>query len=636
MLSSSILVVAIVVIGVGLTTWMTDRLRFEERVAIGAVGGALVTSTTTLIAFTAVGMGWGALGIGLALPGVAAGVGIRRSAEQLGREGRSMWRRLKLPTRRPASLRPFMFFSVASAAVTTRVLSLSYQTTADGVSAGSLAVWGDWSAHLAYAGSFAYGDNRGFDLPIASGHGFRYHFLSDFFGAMFTVSGANLQQGLVISEWLIAVAFAPLLWCAATRLTRSRSTAALTLCLFTLSGGLGLWYFAQDVERSGWSIITALPRTYARIPDEHIWLDNTISASLYAQRSTLLGLSVGLAALILVLVSRPSWSKRGLASAGILIGLLGLAHAHTLLTAIALGAMAAVADRRREWLWFLAPAAILGLPVAAMLLPETSAIRWMVGWSAVAADQPWPWFWLRNVGLLLPLFAWLTLMGGAPGRLRRLTLPLWLWFLVPNLIAFHPWEGNNSKYFMFWQLAGSLLVASWISRLWSRSSSSSSPSSYPLETARQVAIAFMVLVMVSAGSLDTIRAMQRSAAIPWVTNDDLAAAAWLRDNTEPDDVIVYGMTNTSAVAALGGRRVVSGFIGWTYDLGLDDWLERSTASETILTGGSEASAAVDRYGVDFVAVGPNERGDLRASDAYWQQHGTQVFVSGEYAIYATG
>ena len=59
MLSSSILVVAIVVIGVGLTTWMTDRLRFEERVAIGAVGGALVTSTTTLIAFTAVGMGWG-------------------------------------------------------------------------------------------------------------------------------------------------------------------------------------------------------------------------------------------------------------------------------------------------------------------------------------------------------------------------------------------------------------------------------------------------------------------------------------------------------------------------------------------------------------------------------------------------
>ena len=245
-----------------------------------------------------------------------------------------MWRRLKLPTRRPASLRPFMFFSVASAAVTTRVLSLSYQTTADGVSAGSLAVWGDWSAHLAYAGSFAYGDNRGFDLPIASGHGFRYHFLSDFFGAMFTVSGANLQQGLVISEWLIAVAFAPLLWCATTQLTRSRSTAALTLCLFTLSGGLGLWYFAQDVERSGWSIITALPRTYARIPDEHIWLDNTISASLYAQRSTLLGLSVGLAALILVLVSRPSWSKRGLASAGILIGLLGLrprpyvAHGH--------------------------------------------------------------------------------------------------------------------------------------------------------------------------------------------------------------------------------------------------------------------------------------------------------------------
>ena len=51
----------------------------------------------------------------------------------------------------------------------------------------------------------------------------------------------------------------------------------------------------------------------------------------------------------------------------------------------------------------------------------------------------------------------------------------------------------------------------------------------------------------------------------------------------PCDVIVYGADNTSAVAALGGRGAVSGFPGWTYDLGIPDWSERWSASSAMLT-----------------------------------------------------
>lgn len=631
MMISLVLMLGIVAIGVGLTTWMSDQLRLEERLAIGAVSGALAVSTTTLLAFMVMGMGWGSLGLGLAVPAAAAALGARRSIDLLRDEVRSMWRRLRLPTANTASLRPFAIVTTASIAVTTRVLSLSYQTTSDGVNAGNLAVWGDWSAHLAYAGSFAYGDNRGFDLPIASGHGFRYHFLADFFGAMFTVGGATLPQGLVLSEWLLAAALAPLLWCAVIRLTRSRLTAGLTLLLFTLSGGLGLWYFAADVDRDGWSIISSLPRTYSRIPEAHLWLDNTISASLYAQRSTLMGLSAGLAALILLLTARPRSARAGFVAAGVMTGVLGIAHAHTLLTALALGALALLADRKRIWWWFLAPAALIGLPLALAILPETSSIRWLVGWMAPASGQSWPWFWLRNVGLVLPLFAALSMFGGVPARLRRLTMPLWLWFIVPNLIAFHPWDGNNSKYFMYWQLGGSLMIASWVSRTWSRSWKR--PRSARLSV--QFTIALAVLVMVSTGSLDTLRSMQRSTAIPWVTHDDIAAAEWLRENSDPDDVIVYGMTNTSAVAALSGRRSVSGFTGWTYDLGLADWADRSAATVTILTGDTGAAEAVESLGVDFVAIGPRERAEYNASDEYWRQVGTLAFSSGEYQIYAT-
>lgn len=637
MLLSAIVVIAIATSGFGLTTFMSQRLRFEERIAIGFVVGAMTTSVVSFLAFEAIGMGRLTLLIGIGVPGAAAVFGIRHHRAGLYREMRSAWRRVGLPTSRPTSLRPFAAITAASLAVTTRILSLAYQTTPQGISAGSLASWSDWSAHLAYAGSFAYGDNRGLDLPIATGTGFRYHFLSDFFGSLFTVSGATLPQGLVISEWMLAAALPPLLWCVVIRLTRSRLTAALTLLLFTLSGGVGLWYFARDVTNDGWGIVTRLPQTYARMPDLHLWVDNTISASLYAQRSTLMGLCTAFAAAIVLLASRPSWSRRGFLAAGLLMGFAGIAHAHSLLTALALAGLALMFDRRRTrnamaWLWFIVPAAVIGLPLAWAISPENNSIRWLLGWMAPQSDQSWPWFWFRNVGLLLPLFAGIALLGGVTPRLRRLTAPLWLWFVVPNLIAFHPWEWNNTKYFLFWQLAGCLLIASWLSHAFGAAVARRRAITRSLI---QVAAVLTALLMISAGGLDTVRAMQRSSAIPWVEHDDLAAAAWLRNHSAADDVIVYGTTNTSAVAALGGRRAVSGYPGWTFDLGLADWVQRWNTSLAMLTGAETAAADVTRYGVDWIVIGPIERNTLGASDAYWEEHGTLAFSRGEYRIYAT-
>src|SRR5690606_1136286 len=134
---------------------------------------------------------------------------------------------------------------------------------------------------------------------------------------------------------------------------------------FTLSGGVGLWYFAADVEREGWDIASSLPRTYARIPEQHLWVDNLISASLFAQRSTQLGLTAGFAAGIVVLAARPGRVRSGFVGAGLMMGVLGIGHAHMLLSAIALAALALVVDRDRTWWWFLVPAGVVGLPLAA-------------------------------------------------------------------------------------------------------------------------------------------------------------------------------------------------------------------------------------------------------------------------------
>lgn len=642
MLASVLLVVVIATVGYGLTLAMPIRLRFEERVAIGMVTGPLAVSVLSLVAFLVIGMSWLTLTIGVAAPGLATGFLVARHAEVIRRDMSFAWLRVRLPVRDGRSLRPLLVVTVISAAVSTRILSLSYQTTPEGISVGSLASWSDGAAHAAYAGSFAYGDNRGLDLPVGAGHGFTYHFLADFFGALFTVVGASLPQALVVSAWMFAVAWPVLVWCFVERIIRSRLVAALTMLLFTLSGGVGLWYFAADVDRDGLGVIRSLPRTYARIPDEHLWVDNLISASLFAQRSTQLGLTAGFAAGILLLASRPGRVRAGFAGAGLMVGVLGIGHAHVLLTALAIATMVMLADRDRVWLWFLLPAGAVGLPLAAAILPDTNAMRWMVGWMAIDADQLWPWFWFRNVGLVLPIFLAVAVLGGVPRRVRKLTLPLWLWFIVPNLIAFHPSEWNNTKYFVFWQFAGSLVVATWLGRAWSRWSSRSVVTGPTDAMARwrgpvaRVAATSAALLMVSAGGLDTVRAMQRSTAIPWVTNDDLAVSAWIRENTPTDAVLVYAMDTTSAAFSLSGRHAVSGYPGWTWDLGVADWYPRQLATEAILRGDPTATELVRTYHVDLVVIGPDERNLLAASDAYWRQRDPDAFCSGDTCVYRVG
>jgi len=632
MVTSAVLAAAIVAAGYGLTAWFGVPLRAEERLFVGAVTGVLATSTTALLVFLLAGMGWATVLAAIALPALAGLAGAARQRGRLAGEWRSAGRRLRRPARDHRSLRPLTVATVVAGAVTTRTLSLSYQRTSAGLSAGSLATWSDWAAHLAYAGSFAYGDNRSLQLPLAAGTPLRYHFLANFFGSLFTVTGLELTRALVLSAWVIAVTVVPLLWCFAERLSGSRLVGAVTALLFLLTGGLGWWYFLTDVKADGWHVLTALPRTYARIGEQHLWVDNTISASLFAQRSTLLGIATGLAAAIVLLAARPRWATRGFAAAGVLVGVTGIVHVHLLVTGLALGALAAICDRRREWLWFLVPATVIGAPLAWAISPETSSMRWLVGWMAADSGQSWIWFWLRNVGLLLPLFLAISVFGGVPRRIRRLTMPLWLWFVVPNLVAFHPAEWNNTKFFLFWQLAACLAIAAAIER------------SLVVVRARHLAwraaaVAGAVAVVVSltaSGGLDALRSMQRSAAIPWVDADDLAAATWLRAHSTPGQRIVYGATNTSAVAALGGLPAVSGYPGWTRDLGLADWGERWDASRRILSGADDALDLVDRYGVAYVVIGPRERREMDADDSFWDRAGTLLFAAGDYRIYGVG
>ena len=614
--------------GLGLT-WLSGlRLGPEERLAVAAPLGALVLGLWGwvlgwLFGFHLTSLSLALLAaVGTSLPGWRRAGG----APGLRAEAADLWRRVRLPVRDPASLVPLVVLLAVAWPITVRILSLAWVTTADGgLAAGHLSTWSDGSAHLAYAGRFSGGGVVPIDSPIAAGEPARYHLLADFFAAQVGLLGVALPSALAITSGFLALAVPAVLYGCGVRLVGGRAAAVLGTVLFCGAGGMGVVHLARDVGDLGWSALVHLPREYSRDPASGLWMDNPTLSYLYAQRNGLLGLPLGLVALTLV------WETcrgraRSLVPAGVLVGLLPLANGFAYLVVVAVVAVWAVLyDRSQPWWRFFGPALALGAPVAWWLQPAESSVRVLVGWMAPDGLGPWVWFWLRNLGPFLPLLVLATVWRGTVRTgFARGFAPFWLLWIVPNLVAFHPWEWNNTKYFAFWLLVGSFLVAAVLVRL----ARTGAPGA--------VAAALLAVALTGTGVADLYRATDRSVTlIPWATADGLATAGWARRSLPADAVIATAPTNVNPVTALSGRRAVSGFPGWTFDIGVPDWSQRVDDTRAILLGGPAALEAIERRSVDYVVVGPLERApEVGVDEAWWAANGRFVFRSGDWVVYA--
>ncbi|MCB0996517.1 MAG: hypothetical protein KDB21_15590 [Acidimicrobiales bacterium] len=624
--------VDVLVVGIGCTYLSGVSATFEERLGWGTVLGTIALTLTCMVLTFLVGFGGGTVGLSVIVATGLSWFGWRRGAPLFVAEARDAWRRMRLPVTDPDSPLPLVVLFGVAAVVTLRILTQAYGTGADGgLTGGHLSVYGDWSVHLSYAGTFAYGD-PGFppELPIAAGHHFAYYFGADFFSAMFVPLGMSLPGSLQVSSALLALAFPVVMYTVGLRLLGSRLTAVLAVLIFTMAGGFGFTRFLGDAWDQGLGIMWNLPETYVFDNFDEHWIDNPVLGFMYPQRPTQIGFPVTLLSVALLWEARRSWSLRTFAFTGVLIGLMPIFHLHSFGTPLALGLFWALWDRRREWLVFLAPALILALPVVLFLRPDDSAIEWQLGWIVDTHDINFFRFWVINTGLFIPLVAlaqvlFTTSDDRSNRELAVLFAPVWLWLLVPNLVKLHPWEGNNAKYIVYFLLFGSLFAAALLAQL---------VRTGPLGG---LAAGVVLLTLVASGGLDLWQAADGTAGAYPVTLEgpgDLAAARWVRDNTEPDAVFATNWAVQNPLRDLTGRSVVAGRDGTIYDLGLEDWGQRISDTRTLLGGGGDADAAIERYGVDYVAIGPNDVGDPYFADpAAWDARGTLVYAVGGWRIY---
>jgi hypothetical protein len=630
--------------GFGLTYLIGLTLLLEERIAFGAVLGAAAVAAVTFVLSLAVRDVTPLtvlVGFGVVVLGAAAVLAWQLKEVRADLDAaRARW---FVSPRTPGHPWPLAAVVLVCGAWTVHFLQQAYVYAPGGLFAGYVNIWGDWAAHLSFAGSFAYGRNFPPEYPIDPGHHLGYPFMIDFLAANLVPLGSRLTSALVLTSGLLGLAFPAVLYLAAQRFVGGRAAPVLAVFVSLLSGGLGFVYLIGDLQRSGLAALIHLPREYTLNRDLNFQWLNPVLAYLVPQRSTLFGFSLALILLVILwLAARGTPSWRPFLFAGVVAGVAPVYHVHAYGTVVALALFWALFSRRVQWLGFFIPALAIGIPILAWMWPPANTsvcgnnptlhgycfeIGWLsyLDWShdlPIWFGRDWIWFWIKNTSVFIPLLlAAQLLRNWITTEFPKWFAPAWLWFLVPNVIVLQPWDWDNTKFFIFWALLGSILVGGLLARMFQRGAWGA------------IAASALLVLLGLSGALDLARASDYSvSAVQFTDSGGVQVADWVRGHTSPTALFVVADEHNNPIPTLAGRRVLIGYPGWLWTYGMPDYTQKGIDETKILKGDPAALDLVRRYGVSYVMIGPQEipRG---ASRVYWDQHGALVYDNGEYAVY---
>ncbi|MGI8552693.1 MAG: DUF2298 domain-containing protein [Dehalococcoidia bacterium] len=240
--------------------------------------------------------------------------------------------------------------------------ALSYRP--DGLWTSDLHIWSDWPVHLGQLTSFAFGDNFPPQNPFFSGHALNYHFLSAFTAAAMVKLGMDPVTALDLHSSIFMMLITLGVYAFARRLTCNTHVATLTVILFLLGGGMGWLLTVGDLNEShnALNTFTQHPWDYQAASVNNFRVETTFLEAIAPQRGFLYGLPLALLILTLLLaaVRRNGWVLY--LAAGLIAGLLPLAHLGTLLALALITPFLFLLFPSRYWFVFFASWILVAVP----------------------------------------------------------------------------------------------------------------------------------------------------------------------------------------------------------------------------------------------------------------------------------
>jgi hypothetical protein len=536
----------------------------------------------------------------------------------------------------------------------------------DGIYTGGSNNLGDLPYHLGAILSFTEANNFPPVNPSFAGAKFSYPFISDLMTACFMKLGAPLREAMFVQNVAWAFSLLVILESFVFRLVRDRFAARLAPALLFFSGGLGFLWFLGDFSSQAkgfFEFLGSIGKDYT-IGPEFRW-GNSMITLFMTQRSLLLGMPLTLVVLG-VLWRVFSGAGNGGASgdkspvatapgsdgkpatlamfvAGLLAGLLPLVHLHSLAVLFVVVAVLFFLrlDLWKEWLIFGAGVCVVAVPqliwsISGSATETTKFFDWHFGWDSGKSNVLW--FWIKNTGLLFPLLA----LGiylfcfpqsrkdakeeGAKGdttAMKPLTLllfyiPFAALFIIANIAKLAPWEWDNIKVLIYWFVGSLPFVAYAVSWMWRRAAG------------LKIAAAACIMILTASGALDVWRTISGQNKIRVFDADAVTMAGRVRTSTPANALFLNAPTYNSAVV-LTGRQSLMRYAGHLASHGID-YAARERDVKAIYAGGPQAEELINKYGIHYVLISPEERNTMSANQGFFGRYPVAV-ESGQYKVY---
>jgi hypothetical protein len=502
----------------------------------------------------------------------------------------------------------------------TLIFSGAMYTAADGVYTSIFVNRNDLPLHIAIIQGFLDGGNFPPQHPEFAGARLTYPFLADFIAAQFALAGLTIERAILVENLIIVLALLVLLHWWARTLTGSQAAARFAVVIVLAGSGLGWLMMLRDSYASGSTFLaylSRLPWDYTINTNDLQW-GNLTTTMLVTQRSIMLG--VPLFAIACTWLWRAVQDEtddrrrlRLMAGAGIVVGLLPLAHPHTFGVVGGSAALLCILFPQRQWATFFVAAVLLAVPQLwwasrGSMVDNTNFVSWHLGWTN-KSDAIW-WFWFKNTGIFIPLLGLMLCagrrLGVAPPMLLRFYAPFLIWFIVPQLMRLAPRAQGNLKVLVYWYIASAPLVALLLAWLWHRG------------RVFRLASIGIVLSLTLATGLDAWRILSGAGTVRVFDARSVAFARLVQQATPPGAVIAHAPTTKHPVF-LTGRLSLLGNLRHVRSHGLN-YRERQADVRRIYAGAPDAAALLEHYDVDYVVVGPAERIGLPVNDNFLQRY----------------
>lgn len=518
----------------------------------------------------------------------------------------------------------------------TYVFSKMFFFSKQGVFIGHPNAWSDWALHISLTNIFATKPISEWFLyhPYYANGKLTYGFLSHLITGMFMRIGIRIDTAFFIVSLLLTIGFLLGIYTLYYQLSRSKTVTFLGIFLVFTSSGLGIFRFIRTL---------ALEQLLHPIKDytsyiEYKWLAGNIpSALLIPQRAFFIGVTIGLwvlnifwYALQLQKKSEQQIRKKLFITAGVLAGLLPIAHMHSFIAVVVItGTICAFRwKEHRRLIYFVSPAAILssilfftfvhgGIEISPFMTVS-------IGWTAPESFTAWVTLWLKVWGVFIPsvLFAaWYF----RKEKQYQSNLPFYIGFLaifiLANIIIFQPTEWDNTKLFSWVYIGFAVLVAQLLVTLWQK------------QKLRLVALGIGILLSLS-GTVELLR-LANFTSNTYILNtaDELVIAQEIKEHTETNAVFLTATAHNHPVAVWASRPIFLGYLGWVRNFGFEH-RPRELQLIEIYSGAPTALSHIRDNKISYIYVGPKEHSTLTINQYFLQQFPV-AFQNGNTTVFDT-